>query len=127
MVLRAMHAQRLYNNRQWPNPVVIKLENVEAALEPPKIETGAPFEGELLSLGGADSVEVQFEYQDVTGYDLTERANDWKALAGRRMTAPGKVSAPRPALMKGRTYEYRTLVKHPLLTVYGPTKKFVAP
>lgn len=127
LVLRAMHAQRLYNNRQWPNPVVIRLDDVEAALEPPKIETGEPFAGELLSLGGAESVEVQFEYQDVTGYDMTERANDWKALPGRRMTAPGKVSVSRPALTSGRSYEYRTVVKHPLLTVYGATKKFVAP
>jgi alpha-L-fucosidase len=29
--IRAMRAQRLYNDRKWPNPVVLKLTNVEAA------------------------------------------------------------------------------------------------
>jgi alpha-L-fucosidase len=84
--LRAMHAQRLYNNRQWPNPIVIKLENVMPALQPPVIRTGGAkvgedrtvnLDGELESLGGAAAVQVVFQYQDVTGYDLTERANDW--------------------------------------------------
>ena len=35
--IRAMRAQRLYDNRNWPNPVVLKLTNVEAAPTPPKV------------------------------------------------------------------------------------------
>jgi alpha-L-fucosidase len=27
--LSVMRAQRIYNDRKWPNPIVIKLENVE--------------------------------------------------------------------------------------------------
>ncbi len=127
LVLRAIHAQRLYNNRQWPNPVVIQLDNVAPALEPPAIETTSPFAAELKTLGGAPAVEVYFEYQDVTGYDLTERPNDWKALPALRLAAPGRITAPRPALTSGHLYEYRPVVKHPLLTVYGATKSFRAP
>jgi alpha-L-fucosidase len=28
--ITAILTQRLYNDRQWPNPVVLKIENVEA-------------------------------------------------------------------------------------------------
>ncbi len=38
--LRAMRAQRLYNDRKWPNPVVLKLTHVRPAVTPPRIETG---------------------------------------------------------------------------------------
>jgi alpha-L-fucosidase len=34
--IRAMRAQRLYNDRQWPNPVVLKLTDVKPALPPPR-------------------------------------------------------------------------------------------
>ncbi len=126
LILRAMHAQRLYTNRAWPNPVVIKLENVLPALEPPRIETTSEFAANLVSLGGAASVEVFFEYQDVTGFDLTERPNNWKALPGQTLTRPGAVKVSPPALVSGHQYEFRPAVKHPLLQLYGPTKSFRA-
>jgi len=31
--IRAMHVQRLYNDRKWPNPVVIKITNVKPAIK----------------------------------------------------------------------------------------------
>jgi alpha-L-fucosidase len=31
--IRAMHAQRLYNNREWPNPIVLKITAVEPAMK----------------------------------------------------------------------------------------------
>jgi alpha-L-fucosidase len=37
--LRAMRAQRLYNDRKWPNPVVLKLTHVKPALTTPPIAT----------------------------------------------------------------------------------------
>ncbi len=127
LVLRAMHAQRLYTNRAWPNPVVIKLENVEAALEPPKIETTSDFAANLISLGGAASVEVRFEYQDITGYDLTERPNNWKPLPAQTVTRPGVVRVPAPKMEAGHSYEYRPVVKHPLLEVYGSSVRASSP
>ncbi|MEZ5356562.1 MAG: alpha-L-fucosidase [Bryobacteraceae bacterium] len=81
--IRAMRAQRIYNNRKWPHPVVLKLTGVEPALTPPAVVTGdtqwdsssraMALYGELTNLGQAEMVEVGFEYRDVTGLDLTER------------------------------------------------------
>jgi len=39
--VRVMRAQRLYNDRKWPNPVVVKLTNVTPALRPPRTGPGA--------------------------------------------------------------------------------------
>jgi alpha-L-fucosidase len=71
--LTVWKAHRLYTNYQWPNPVVIKLTNVESGVTPPRIETltarwgaGAKaviLEGCLDDLGKAETVEVGFQYR----------------------------------------------------------------
>ena len=32
--ISAMHAQRLYNNNRWPNPIVIRITNAEVIAPP---------------------------------------------------------------------------------------------
>jgi alpha-L-fucosidase len=128
--IRAMRAQRIYNDRKWPNPVVLKLTRVQPALVPPRVETiravwdgsaGAVLcEGRLEETGDAAALEVGFEYLDVTGMDLTERLNPaWTAAATERRSSPGAFSARITGLRPGRTYEVRAMAKHPLLTLYG--------
>lgn len=128
--IRAMHAQRIYNDRKWPNPIVLKLTNVKPALDPPRVTTLRPrwnaatnqaaFNGKLLAKGDTNTVQVGFEYRDITGQDITERlGSNWKPTSLQSITAPGDFSTPL-ALEPGRDYEVRALVKHPLLTTYGP-------
>ena len=38
--IRAFFAQRLQDNGRWPNPLVLKITNVQPALAPPRVETG---------------------------------------------------------------------------------------
>jgi alpha-L-fucosidase len=124
-----MHAQRLYNNRQWPNPVVLKITNVEAAFTPPLVETLRPawnratgtarLAGSLPKLGEAASLEVGFEYRDITGLDLTERNSSWQATPLAARTAAGEFTHELAGLVAGHTYDVRAVVKHPLLTLYG--------
>ena len=68
----AYRAQRLYNDRRWPNPVVLKIENARAGLMPPEVETlsdaqwgpkGAELRADLRGLGDASTVRVGFEYR----------------------------------------------------------------
>jgi alpha-L-fucosidase len=59
-------AQRVYDNYKWPNPITVKLENIEPALDPPQVETGdAIFKNGMLELnarvlkkGNADSLQL---------------------------------------------------------------------
>ncbi len=129
--IRAMFAQRLQDNGKWPNPVVLKITNVEPAFTPPRIETGAAarsgasvtLEGSLDSLGDAKSVEVSFEYRSLKGLDVNERSGVWQTTPAVPMEAPGKFSAQVGAWAADEPYEFRAVVKHPLLTLYGDSKR----
>ncbi len=132
--IRAMRAQRLYNDRKWPNPVVIKLTHVKPALVPPRVETlkvtGSAAKGtvelqcRLHSLGDAKAVEACAEYRDITGLDVNERLENWLATPVVSRTAIGEFVIPVNGLQPGRAYELRAKVKHPLLTVFGSEVSF---
>jgi alpha-L-fucosidase len=126
--IRAMRAQRLYNDRKWPNPVVIKLTHVKPALVPPRVESlsarrtaGGMVElrGHLHSLGDAKAVEAGAEYRDITGLDVNERLENWVASPVLSVAATGEFLIPVEGLKPDRAYELRAKVKHPLLTVFG--------
>jgi alpha-L-fucosidase len=76
-------------------------------------------EGNLLSLGDSASVEVGFEWRDITGLDTNDRPDTWLASALTARTAPGNFTTSLPTLESGHGYEVRAVVKHPLLTLYG--------
>jgi alpha-L-fucosidase len=134
--VRAMRAQRLYTNYRWPNPVVIKLTHVKPALVPPRVETvrvrwnsagrTAVFEGRLIDLGKSAALDVGFEYRSITGQDTHERTAAWKPAGMTRLTAPGGYTIELKNLKPGERYEYRAVVKHPLLSLYGGDKNFEA-
>lgn len=129
--IRAMHAQRLYNDRKWPNPVVLKLTNVEPAFTPPAVVTQslrwkdgvATLEAELKDLGGASAVEVGWEYRNVKGLDLTERPDTYSRSPLERRTSPGRFSLKMREWKPGDVYEIRAVVKHPLITTYSKEQR----
>ena len=135
--VKAYRAQRLYNDRHWPNPVVIKLTNVEAGLQPPLVETsdavwgvrGATFRGELRELGDATSLQVGFEYRKKKSTaEMYEPDDPWKPVSKKKQTlsAPGGFSAELRQLDASREWEYRAVVKHPKVTLYGMTAELTS-
>jgi alpha-L-fucosidase len=133
----AMQAQRIYDDRRWPNPVVLKLTHVQPALAPPLVRTTAArwdadartarLTGQLAKMGDAKSLEVGFEYRDVTGLDANEGGGTWKALAVPSRTNPGDFAADARDLVAGHSYDVRAFVKHPLLTLYGANVRLRVP
>lgn len=126
-------AQRLYNDRRWPNPVALKITNAQPALRPPTIQTmtaarsaagtGATLRGRLDTLGEASSVEVGFQYRRrKRTEELYGKDEPWRDVGLQSRSAPGEFSAQIDALARGDEYEFRALVKHPLLTVFGEEK-----
>jgi alpha-L-fucosidase len=132
--IRAMHAQRIYNDRKWPNPIVLKLTNVEPALAPPAVTfrraaynartRTATLEGELTDLGKAGEVEVGFEYRNVKGLDLTERPDTYRSTAYVKRTAPGVFTMTVQGWEPGDVMELRAAVKHPLIVAYSREERF---
>lgn len=135
--ITAMRAQRLYDDRRWPNPVVLKLTRVKPAMEPLRVLTGgalwereaklAVLRGELQNLGKAESVEVGFQYRRKKGItDLYEKTEPWIDVPLQKQTSAGSFSAKVSGLTPGEAYEFRALVKHPLITIYGKDATFEA-
>ncbi len=134
--IRAMRAQRMYTNRQWPDPVVIKITGVKPALVPPQVQTSratwnaanqtVTLQGQLIKLGDATSLEVGFEYRSIEGMDRNERTGAWTAAPFVRRDAPGAFAVTVPGWKAGEAYEFRAVVKHPLITMYGRDLTFTA-
>ena len=129
--IRAYRAQRLYNDRRWPNPVVLKIEGAKPGLRPPEVATvpdaawgakGATLRAELRSLGDASAVRVGFEYRrKKSTAEMYEADDPWKPV-GRRlasMAAPGEFSALLARADASREWEYRAVVEHPKVRLYG--------
>jgi alpha-L-fucosidase len=129
--LDVIMAQRLYNDRKWPNPLVVKLTNVEPAMTPPRVASGegkrsgaeVVLNGELTSLGQAAAVEVGFEYRRrKQTEELLNADAPWKATPLAKQAAPGRFTATVTGLDRRERYEFRPVVKHPLVTVHGEEK-----
>lgn len=128
-------AQRLYTDRSWPNPIVVKLTNVEPAMYPPQVSTlraewnqataTETLHGSLTNLGNVEEVKVGFQYRlKKDGTDLSERTEPWTDLPTVARTATGEFEYPLSGLAPNRDYEFRAQVRHPLLTIYGQEKTF---
>jgi alpha-L-fucosidase len=133
--ITAYRAQRLYTDRSWPDPVVLKLTHVQPAMQPPAVVTGAAewnprggnetLHGRLTDMGGVERVEVGFQYRvKKDGTDLSERIEPWTDLPTSPRTATGEFTFTLGSLIPNREYEFRAQVKHPLLTTYGQEKTF---
>jgi alpha-L-fucosidase len=134
--IRAMHAQRLYNNREWPDPVVLKITNVEAAFEPPVVKTGSAVKdpvahtitltGILEKTGNAAHLSVGFQVQHIRGLDVDERSEPWLDMEFKTVSAPGPFSIVLRDLKSGEAFAFRAVVRHPLVTMYGSDVKFTS-
>lgn len=130
-----MRAQRLYDNRRWPNPIVVKITNAQAAFEAPRITTLSSrwnegsrchmLEGELSSLGTSASVEVSFHYRKRRGLaDLYEPVDPWKNAPFEKKSAPGRFSHCLMTVPKEADYEFRAIVRHSLGVILGSEAPF---
>ena len=103
-----------------------------AALKPPIVETATAVRrggavvvsATLRDLGDAKSVQVGFEYRSLKGLDVNERSGEWKTTPLEPATSAKSFSANMEGWTVGEPFEFRAVVKHPLLTMYGEAKRF---
>jgi alpha-L-fucosidase len=124
-----MMAQRLADDRRWFNPVVLELSNVSPGMMPPRIETttatratdtSATINGKLLDLGGAATVDVGFQYRrQKRTEELYEKDQPWRDTPLVSRSGPADFTAVIDGLKPEEAYEFRAIVKHPLLTIFG--------
>jgi alpha-L-fucosidase len=135
--LDVMMAQRLYTDRKWPNPIVIKLTGAKPALLPPVVATrpgsraaggaSATLRAELLDLGQAKGVQVGFQYRRRKGTEELYAADEaWVATPLVARSATGVYTAEIGGLRPDLGYEFRAMVQHPLLTLFGEDQLLAA-
>ena len=127
----------MQDNSRWPNPIVLKITSVTPRFTPPHVETAdatfdpatrtATLRGVLIDMGKTASLEVGFDYRSILGLDASDRSIPWQAGPSTTMTAPGSFSLKLPNLNAEGVYEYRSWVKHPLLTIFGGEKRLPKP
>jgi alpha-L-fucosidase len=126
-------AQRLYDDRRWPDPVVVKITNARPGLRPPAVETttaarsatrtSATLRARLADLGEASSVDVGFQYRRRRRTEeLYETDPPWRDTPLATRSTAGEFTAHIDDLAAGDEYEFRAVVRHPLITVYGEDK-----
>lgn len=122
-----VRAQRLYNNHKWPNPICIKIENVEPALVPPMVvtkdgrfENGKMyFQAGLVSLGDSKTVQTGFRYRAYAGFAENMESDDWDGEVLTEQDHTGEFSIVAPTLAKG-THEVQAFAIHTTgLRMYG--------
>ncbi len=124
--MRVMRAQRLQDNSQWPNALVIKLTAVEPALRPPVVSTTScvasagkiTFTGNLLDMGDAASLPVGFEYRAIGGDDTNVRSRPWVPAASATLTHAGTFTLVLDHIPAGSA-ECHAFTRHPMVTIYG--------
>lgn len=129
--ISVVRAQRIYNNSKWPNPITVKLENVVPALDPPVIVTEnavvsgnvASLKGSLVKKGDVAAVKVGFEYRPYAGFVENLYNTDWEKSALIEISEEKEFSIDMNNLTPGITYEYRAVVVHPQMSIYGDIKQ----
>ena len=117
---------------------MLKITNVMPGLQPPEVQTltetsweggSALLRAELKALGDAQTVRVGFEYRrKKSTAEMYEDDDTWK-LVGKKLTAmssPGEFSAKLPRIDPKRSWEYRALVEHPKVRLYGQAATLAA-
>ena len=130
--ISVVRAQRIYNNGKWPNPVVVKLENVVPALDPPVVETGGvktkgnitEFAGEILRFGDTEELNVGFEYRPYAGFVESLYSTSWFKTPTVKVTQKGPFTINQLNLEEGVSYEYRAFIVHPQMNIYGDIRNF---
>ena len=127
--LSVVKAQRIYDDHRWPNPVVIKLENVEPVFtEAAMVQSGdykvaagvATLNGKVLNHAKIKPERARFYYRPYLGQVETLYAEAWKMSPWVNIKADGTFSGTLK-LPKG-AYEYKAIVEQQSVIIEGENK-----
>ena len=130
-----VRAQRIYNDHKWPNPIVVKLENVSPALDPPFVNTlGATIvekrvilKGGLVKMGDSQQVQVGFLYRPYAGFAENLAGGAWTYSEFIEINKLEKFNIGINDLKPAQVYEYRAVVRHPKIEIKGDIQRFSIP
>jgi alpha-L-fucosidase len=130
VVVSVVKAQRLYDDHRWPNAVVVKLEQVEPAIEAVQVQTGSAtatativkLKGKVLQGKGAAAMKAGFWYRAYNGQTEDLYAGPWTKTPLAKPAADGSFTTTVERLKKGQKYEYKAIVEYNSITFNGDEK-----
>lgn len=130
LVVSVVKAQRLYDDHRWPNPVVIKIEQVEPAIEPVQVQTGsakttaatAVLQGKVLNYKNGTPMKAGFWYRVYNGQTEDLYAGPWIKTPAVKPGADGSFTVTVGGLKKGQKYEYKAVVEYSRISFNGDEK-----
>lgn len=134
--IRTIRAQRFYDNRRSPNPVVFRITHASAGFLPPRIVAArstwdktrgiAILEADLSGLTDGDQVEARFQYRRKQRTDeLYDNPEPWADTPPMPLTRNGRFQTSVPGLDPAQAYEFRAIAVHPLITVNSQERDVV--
>ncbi len=129
--ISCVRAQRIYNNHQWHNPLVLKITHAEPALIPPAITTQKAeiipkdekenlfFAGKVLKTGDTDTLKVGFQYREYAGFVEELYSDEWEETATIPVSGTNPFSIQTNLKREGKMYQVRAFAEHPKLRIYG--------
>jgi len=131
LVVSVVKAQRLYDDHKWPNPVVIKLENVLPAIQSVQVltvsakpvnEKETMLSGSIANYKGTEKLTASFYYRVYNGQTEDLYGGNWTTIAAPAPAADGSFKATVTGLSKGQRYEYKAVVLYNRIPVDGDKK-----
>ena len=130
LVVSVVKAQRLYDDHRWPNPVVIKIEQVEPAIEPIQVQTvsakaiaaTALLQGKVLNYKHGIAMKAGFWYRVYNGQTEDLYAGPWIRSRAVQPGADGSFAITVSGLKKGQKYEYKAVVEYNMISFNGDEK-----
>jgi alpha-L-fucosidase len=124
-------AQRIYDDHRWPNPVVIKIENIKPVFaEAAILQTGlfrnaaqgTLLKGKVLNYATTRPEQAGFYYRPYRGQVETLYADDWKKTETVKINADGSYEVLLKNLKKDTAYEYKSFAIQENVSIEGESK-----
>jgi alpha-L-fucosidase len=131
LTVSVVKAQRLYDDHRWPNPVVIKIEQVQPAMQPVQVQTlsakitaadQAVLNGKVLNYPPGAVMKAVFWYRAYNGQTEDLYAGAWTPSKAVKPAAGGSFTVTVGGLKKGQKYEYKAVVEYNRVAINGDEK-----
>jgi alpha-L-fucosidase len=131
--ISVVKAQRIYDDHRWPNPVVVKLENILPAfsdaigvqtLDSKAMAGGVMLTGKVTGNKDGTAERACFYYRPYSGQVETLYAEKWKKTNWVKIDDQGGFRLLSPALSDKRQYEYRAVAEFHQVEINGEDKIF---
>ncbi len=132
--ISVVRAQRIYNNHKWPNPIIVKLKNIQPAMEPAYFSTvkaeklpngNLRLTASVSKLGNGKQFRLGFEYRPVQSTLNEEFDSKWTStdIFPIAQTGNHTLEMVKENVTAYDEIEYRAILYQDGLKIEGNTQK----